>query len=184
MIWRHRPLTRYVKSRVAHAPGMPGIFFRNRLQRKPLVSDPGMHNGTCVTHVPWCMSRSFTRNCGENVPGIPGACAPAFIRIWQEAHTTDAKPLTIPYRWHYRYGQVNGAINDASDMYYFAVTFYFLGRFEWHAQRLQKIAIHCIRFRGQKLSHHCIRRFIQVTHNTSKRWRCTFLLYDSLENNF
>ena len=31
-------------------------FSRHRLQRKPLVSDPGMHHGTCVMHVPWCMS--------------------------------------------------------------------------------------------------------------------------------
>ena len=37
------PLTRYVKLRIAHAPGMPGIFPRLRLQRKPLVSDPGVH---------------------------------------------------------------------------------------------------------------------------------------------
>ena len=51
-------------------------FPRHRLQRKPLVSDPGMHHGTCVTHVPWCMSGSLTRGGGENVPGIPGAwCA-------------------------------------------------------------------------------------------------------------
>ena len=50
-------------------------FPRQRLQRKPLVSDPGMHHGTCVTHVPWCMSGSLTRAGGENVPGIPGACA-------------------------------------------------------------------------------------------------------------
>ena len=37
-------------------------FPHHRLQRKPLVSDPGMHHGTCVTHVPWCMSGSL--NCG------------------------------------------------------------------------------------------------------------------------
>ena len=60
------------------------VFPRRRLQRKPLVSDPGMHHGTCVTHVPWCMSGSLTRGGGENVPGIPGACAPAILRIWQE----------------------------------------------------------------------------------------------------
>ena len=29
-------------------------FPRHRLQRKLPVSDPGMHHGTCVTHVPWC----------------------------------------------------------------------------------------------------------------------------------
>ena len=62
------------------------VFPRRRFQRKPLISDPGMHHGTCVTHVPWCMSGSLTCGNGENVPGIPGACAPANLRIWQEAH--------------------------------------------------------------------------------------------------
>ena len=42
-------------------------FSRHRLQRKPLVSDPGMHHRTCVTHVPWCMSGSLTRGGGENM---------------------------------------------------------------------------------------------------------------------
>ena len=45
---------------------MPGTFSRPRLQRKPLVSDPGMHHCTCVTQI---------RGGEENVPGIPGACA-------------------------------------------------------------------------------------------------------------
>ena len=36
-------------------------FPRHRLQRKPLVSDPSMHHGTCVTHVLWCMPWSLTR---------------------------------------------------------------------------------------------------------------------------
>ena len=62
------------------------VFPRRRFRRKPLFSDPGMHHGTCVTHVPWCMSGSLTCGDGENVPGIPGACAPAILRIWQEAH--------------------------------------------------------------------------------------------------
>ena len=43
----HGPLTRYAKLRAAHAPGMPGTFFP-----PPWVSDPDMHHGTCVTHVP------------------------------------------------------------------------------------------------------------------------------------
>ena len=50
-------------------------FPRHQFQRKPLVTDPGMHHGTCVTHVPWCMSGLLTRGGGGNVPGIPGACA-------------------------------------------------------------------------------------------------------------
>ena len=60
---------------VSHAPGMPGTFSPHRHQGKPLVSDPGMHNGRCVTHMPWCMSWSLTRGGGGHVPGIPGACA-------------------------------------------------------------------------------------------------------------
>ena len=63
----HGPLTRWVKLLFVHAPGMPGTF-------SP-VSDPGMHHGTCVTHVPWCMPRSLSHGSGESVPGIPGVCA-------------------------------------------------------------------------------------------------------------
>ena len=68
---------------------MPGMLCPRLLfQRTPLVSDPGMHHGTCVTHVPWCMSGSLTLGGWENVPGIPGACAPTILRIWQEAYDT------------------------------------------------------------------------------------------------
>ena len=49
------PLTRFVKLRVAHAPGMPGTF-----PPPPLVSDPEMDHGTCVTYVPWCIPGSLT----------------------------------------------------------------------------------------------------------------------------
>ena len=41
------PRTRYMKLWVAHAQ----CFSCHLLQRKPLVSDPGMHHGTYVTHV-------------------------------------------------------------------------------------------------------------------------------------
>ena len=72
------------------------VFPRHRLQRKPLVSDPGMYHGTCVTHVPWCMSGSLTPGGGENVPGIPGACASAILRNWQEAHWKPLYRVYIP----------------------------------------------------------------------------------------
>ena len=68
---------------------------RRWLQRKPLVSDSDMHHGTCVTHVPWGMSGSLNRGGGENVPGIPGACAPAILRIWEEAHRPSLPPLVF-----------------------------------------------------------------------------------------
>ena len=51
----HGPLARYVKLRDAHAPGMPGTF-----SPPPRVSNPDMHHGTCVTHVPICMPGSLT----------------------------------------------------------------------------------------------------------------------------
>ena len=49
------PFASYVKLRVAHAPGMPGTF-----SPLPRVSNPVMHHGTCVTHVPWCMPGSLS----------------------------------------------------------------------------------------------------------------------------
>ena len=72
------------------------VFPTHRLHRKPLVSDPGMHHGTCVTHVPWCMSGSLTCGGGEKVPGIPGACAPVILRICQEAHTLCHRTFLSP----------------------------------------------------------------------------------------
>ena len=50
------------------------VFPCRWLERKPLVSDPDMHHGTSVTHVPWWMTGSLTRGGGENVPDIPDAC--------------------------------------------------------------------------------------------------------------
>ena len=61
-------------------------FLCHRLQRKPIVSDPSMHHGTCVTHVPWCMSGSLTRGGGKTFPAFSTDMRPAILRIWQEAH--------------------------------------------------------------------------------------------------
>ena len=72
----HGPLTRYEKLLAAHALGKRERFpARHWLQRKPLVSDTGMHHGTCVTHVSWCMPGLLNRGGGENVPDIPGVCS-------------------------------------------------------------------------------------------------------------
>ena len=68
----HGPLTRYVTLRVAHAPGMPGTFSLTADSKwKPLVSDPGMHHGTCVSHVPWCMSGLLAPDGGKTFPAFP-----------------------------------------------------------------------------------------------------------------
>ena len=52
---RYGPLASNVNLRVEHAPRMRKTFLP-----PPLVSDPDMHHGTCVTHVPWCMPGPLT----------------------------------------------------------------------------------------------------------------------------
>ena len=54
------------------------VFPRRRFQRKLLVIDPGMHHGTCVTHVPWCMSGSLTCSDGKTFPAFPAHAHPQF----------------------------------------------------------------------------------------------------------
>ena len=49
-------------------------FPYRHLQRKPLAGNPGMHHGTCVTHVPWYMSGSLTCGGGKTFPALPSAC--------------------------------------------------------------------------------------------------------------
>ena len=55
IMWPNWALARFVKLRVAHAPGMSGTF-----SPPPRVSDADIHQGTCVTHVPWCIPGSLT----------------------------------------------------------------------------------------------------------------------------
>ena len=50
--YRHGPLARYEKLRVAHAPGTFSL--------PPRVHNPDMHHGSCVTHVPWYMPGLLT----------------------------------------------------------------------------------------------------------------------------
>ena len=85
----HGVFSIYVKLWVAHAPGMPGTF-----SPPPQFNDPDMHHGTCVTHVPWCISGSLTSGLlwsrwrEKTFPAFPAHVQPAILRIWQEAHTT------------------------------------------------------------------------------------------------
>ena len=83
--WRTTAWASYQIRKIAgaHAPGMPGTF-----SSSPQVSDPDMHHGTCVTHVPWCMPGSLTngflwnRRRGETFPAFPAHAQPAILRIW------------------------------------------------------------------------------------------------------
>ena len=66
-----------------HAPGILGMF-----SPPPRVSDPDMHHGTCVTHVPWCMPGSLVsgflwgRPRGKTFPAFPAHAQPTILRIW------------------------------------------------------------------------------------------------------
>ena len=79
------------------------VFPTRRLQRKPLASDPGMHQGTCV----------LTFGGGENVPGIPGACAPAiYVSCKRPMHV--ATPCWLVSRrvpWYLRW-QASGSASS------------------------------------------------------------------------
>ena len=67
------------------------VFPHRRLQRKPLGSDPDMHHGTCVTHMPWCMSGSLTRGAGKTVKAFPEHAHPQFF-------VSGKRPMVIPLR--------------------------------------------------------------------------------------
>ena len=57
---------------------MPGTFSQ-RVKRKPLISDPGIHHGTCVTHMPWCIAGSVTRGSrGKRSKHFLRMCNPQF----------------------------------------------------------------------------------------------------------
>ena len=64
------------------------VFLHHQLQRKSLVSDPGMHHGTCVTLVPWCMSVSLTSGSRENktLPAFPA-------HAHQQFYIFDKRPI-------------------------------------------------------------------------------------------
>ena len=99
LLWPNGPLTRYLKLRFAHAPGMPGTF-----SPAPWVSDPGMHHGMCVMHVPWCMPGSLTsdflwrRRCEKRSQHSRRMRKPQFYVSGKRPMTLDAitEPIVNP----------------------------------------------------------------------------------------
>ena len=67
--------------------GMPGTF-----SPPSRVSDPDMHHGTCVMHVPWCMLGSLKTQfplqsvAGKMFSAFPAHTQPVILCIWQVAH--------------------------------------------------------------------------------------------------
>ena len=110
-------LIKVIFFRDLNPPPHAGRFPRYRRQRKPLVSAPGMHHGTCVTHVPRFMSGAPTRGGGKNVPGISRRiCNPQFYVFGKRPMQprTPLQPLqpsppqslySYCYRHHHRHGR-------------------------------------------------------------------------------
>ena len=105
----------------------------HRLQRKPLVSDPGMHRGTrgyARAHVQWCMSGSLNRGDGENVPGIPGARATrnfAYLVRGPYIRHRRALGITVSFVCSVNDYQVLQSIGSR-----FFATVYHTGRVQWY----------------------------------------------------
>ena len=88
----HGPLTRYVKSRVAHGPWMPGTFFppptskETTSQRSRHASRHARH--ACVLmHVGICLPA-----VAGKIPAIPRACAT------RKFYVTGKMPITVMYQ--------------------------------------------------------------------------------------
>ena len=85
----HGPLTRYVKLRIAHAPGMSGTFSPPPTSKETASCDSGMHYGTCVTRV--------VMHVGIATPRWRGKCSRYSMRMHNPQINTylERGPLTI-----------------------------------------------------------------------------------------
>ena len=76
----HGPLTRYVKLRIVHAPGMLRTF-----------SPAADFKGNRYLAIPACIMARASRTCRDAcrdrlTAAFPAHAQPAILRIWQEAH--------------------------------------------------------------------------------------------------
>ena len=99
------PFTRYAKLRVAHAPGMSGTF-----SPPPRVSDPHIHHGTCMTHVPWCRSGSLTS--GFLLKSVAGKPFPASRCMRKTQFSVSSKRPMVPKFRHYHISSEQVTISD------------------------------------------------------------------------
>ena len=87
------PLARCLKLRVAHVPGTFSPPLRD--------SDPDMHHGKCVTHLPRCMSGSLTRGFlwnlwwGKRSPHPRCMCNPYFTYLVRGLCIRDLNRVSI-----------------------------------------------------------------------------------------
>ena len=98
----HGPLTRFVKLRVARAPGIPGTFSPPPTSKETTSYWSRYVPRRCVTHVPWFMSGSLTRDGGENVPG---ACTTRNFTYLSRGPSSDKfLPIGHRYIWYHIIG--------------------------------------------------------------------------------
>ena len=83
----HGPLTRYVKLRVAHAPGMPGTFF-------PEADFKG-HRWLAITAcITARASRTCRDACRDRIPAVAGKTLPAFpAHAHLQFYVSDKRPM-------------------------------------------------------------------------------------------
>ena len=120
-VW-HGSLARYVKLWVAHAPGMPGTF------SPPLqVSDPDMHHGTCVSHVPWCLPGSLTSGFLWNRWRGKSSRHSRRMRI-QQFYVSSKRPIMVLEEYpHYAHTRSHIRTHTHLNMLYVACIWSFLG---------------------------------------------------------
>ena len=85
-LW-HGPLTRYVKLRIAHAPGMPGTF-----------SPTADFKGNCWLATPACITARASRTCRDacrdRLPAVAGKTFPAFpAHAHQHFYVSGKRPI-------------------------------------------------------------------------------------------
>ena len=117
----------------ACAGNAENVFPRHRLQRKPQISDPGMHHVTCVTHVPWCMSGSLTRDGEGNVPGFPGACTTRNYTYLVRYPWLSIR-VVVNRRWSFTRGHINMISKDNTrtmEQFVFVVSSAFTAHMIW-----------------------------------------------------
>ena len=92
-------------------------FPRQRLHKKPLISDPDMHQGTPITHVPWCMPGSLTRGGGETFPAFLAHAQPVIrylvrVPLWGAVSFLhrDYLPSVWICLFSYCAGNINGLV--------------------------------------------------------------------------
>ena len=139
-------------------------FTRHQLQRKPRVIDPGMHHGTCISHVPWCMTVGITnpRWRGKRSRHSRGMRNPQF-------YVSAKRPIVDPYpsvsfQWHC---DNPGTASNASEAYLLAVT-HLSGGWSYGSTTIRSALFDIDRF--LIITRHNTTQAVCMTHRMHRMW--------------